>query len=78
METVLVSIKLMLWCRFGLLEMMCGWFTTLELLGKELYLGEGLSPNALSSCLLSFWRSWFAFVCCWFVHVQVPAGFPVG
>jgi len=57
-ETVLVSIKLMLWCRFGLQEMMCGWFTTLKLLGKELCLGEGLSPNALSSCLLLFWSSW--------------------
>jgi len=62
METVLVSTKLMLWCRLGLLEMMCCWFTTLELLGKELCLGEGLSPNALSSCLLPFWSSWFAWL----------------
>ena len=61
METILVSIKFMLWCRFSLFEMMCGWFTTLELLGKELYLGEGLSPNAFSSCLLPFWRNWFDF-----------------
>ncbi|KAL9387848.1 hypothetical protein Peur_020972 [Populus x canadensis] len=62
METVLVSTMLMSWCRLGLLEMMCGWFTTLELLGKELCLGEGLSPNALSSCLLPFWSSWFAWL----------------
>jgi len=62
METVLVSIRLTLWCRFGLLVMMCGRFTTLVLLGIELCLGEALSPNALSSCLFLYWSSWFDFM----------------
>jgi len=57
MEIVLVSIKSTLWCRFGLLEMMCRWFTTLVLLGKEISLGEALSLNALSSCMLLYWSS---------------------
>jgi hypothetical protein len=56
----------MLWCRFGLQEMMCGWFTTLKLLGKELCLGEGLSPNALSSCLLPFWSSRLLLYAAWY------------
>jgi hypothetical protein len=32
------------------------------LLGKGIRLGEPLSLNALSSCLLLYWSSWFAFV----------------
>jgi hypothetical protein len=81
METVLVSIKLMLWCSFGLLVMMCGWFTTLELLGKELCLGEGLSPNALSSCLFCSgaagffspigFACWYAGMDCVFWHLCI-------
>ena len=77
METVLVLTQSMLWFRFGLLEMMCGWFTTHVLLGKGICLGEPLSPNALSSCLLLYWSNWFAFMD-EFSSCPMPGVFQVG